>query len=431
MRFFNIFAPAALAVCAALLAPGAGLAQPGGSQSYYNCTALNSYTQFCEYVVATSSLSISPNGQITVNANTEANWGIGINQIECEDNSDGNPYACQPPSIPSPSTSVFSEILQTGAYTSASGSFDAQLTLTAQASQAGTYTEQSNHYAFFDTTGDQIGLETQASQSYTPPVPTVTSISPDTWQAGTSTPVTITGTNFGTSPSVSLSGDSYVSWTTSGTSTGTTIYGTVTIDPSDPGGETVTVTVTPGGSGNNFGSGGSGGSGSGSNTATVVGGGNPCKMVVVSDYTNLCPGCSSSVQRKVTYQVMTQNANVGVIGICEVPDLGSANSGPTKYDQNVPPMQITARGLPGMTSSSGQFIDNWSLNQDFTPVGCGYPVNSDAWYGLAVITGVKTTLGTLSGYVYTNAVNINNSVTSLASPTGMAKGTVIPGGGCQ
>jgi hypothetical protein len=201
-------------------------------------------------------LSINSTGQITTNAGTEVNWAFIINSNQCEDNSDGNPYACQPPTYPAPTVSVGTTISPLGTSGSASSGCGwgcAQLALTAQASQAGTYTETSNHSAYFPPSGDNLAGQTQQQQSYTPPQPTITSVSPSTWYTGTSTSVTISGSNFGSSPTVSLSGDNYATWTAGTASAdGTTITGTVAISPSDPGGETVDITVTAGGSGNGF-----------------------------------------------------------------------------------------------------------------------------------------------------------------------------------
>jgi len=117
-----------------------------------------------------SSISISSaSGQISVNAVTDANWGFVINARQCQNETMGNPYACQPPYYPTLSVSVSSRVSPTG--TSKSGSSCgfgcAQLALTATASQAGTYTETSNHTAIFSP-GDYLSGSTQAQQAYCP-----------------------------------------------------------------------------------------------------------------------------------------------------------------------------------------------------------------------------------------------------------------------
>jgi hypothetical protein len=78
--------------------------------------------------------------------------------------------------------------------------------------------------------------------------PVITSISPSTWQAGTTTAVTITGRGFGTNPAVTFS-DSYAVFTR-GAVSDASIAGTVTINGTDPSGNyTLTVTSTGYGSG--------------------------------------------------------------------------------------------------------------------------------------------------------------------------------------
>lgn len=72
--------------------------------------------------------------------------------------------------------------------------------------------------------------------------PSITSVNPSTWQAGTNTVITITGSHFGTHPAVSATGPG-VTGATVNTASDTQIQATVTIDPTSPGG-TGTVTVT-------------------------------------------------------------------------------------------------------------------------------------------------------------------------------------------
>ncbi len=103
---------------------------------------------------------------------------------------------------------------------------------------------------------------------------TVTGISPDTWTAGQSYQgVQITGTNFGSTPTVQLSDPSvsvsqpYNTSTAGGTST---TYVNVTVPSTTPS-EEVTVTLAPGSGGNRFTQPPGGPSISGLNTATVMG----------------------------------------------------------------------------------------------------------------------------------------------------------------
>ena len=139
--------------------------------------------------------------------------------------------------------------------------------------QSGSAPETSNHQAWGLPSGDYLNNSTQQQQSYTPPQPAITSVSPGTWYTGGATSVTISGSNFGSAPTVTLSGDSYTTWTQGTASAdGTKITGTVNISASDPGGETVTVTVAAGGTGNGFSAGEQQGAKSNSGTANVAAG---------------------------------------------------------------------------------------------------------------------------------------------------------------
>jgi hypothetical protein len=88
------------------------------------------------------------------------------------------------------------------------------------------------------------------------PTPSIDNVSPPIWPAGTTTPVTITGSGFGTKPLISLS-DSSISYsitnaTDNGLPHGASITANVTVPAPNPG-EGVTVSVTSQGySGNGF-----------------------------------------------------------------------------------------------------------------------------------------------------------------------------------
>jgi hypothetical protein len=140
------------------------------------------------------------------------------------------------------------------------------------------YGIESDGYACFDDgEGDEdcepVGY-TYASVNVAAPPATITGISPSDWTAGQSyQAVQITGTNFGSTPSVTLSDSAiqitrqaYNTSTSSGTST---TYIDISV-PSDTPSEPVTVTMAPGANGSSFTSG-SGGSLSGSSTADVIG----------------------------------------------------------------------------------------------------------------------------------------------------------------
>jgi hypothetical protein len=266
MRSFRIRGSQLLLMAGvALLVPGAMFAQSAEDQfqSATYCQYVNDYVQFCYMIQGQSDMVIDPStGNVSLLAVTEVGGYYIVNEGGCEDGSDGNPDGCIPPEPTlADYVTIYSQTLGVNQTASDSSAGQSELTLpaagqTLKVTQAGTYTETSYHYAAFDVEdgGDYYASgTTTASVSYTPAQPTITSVSPDTWQAGAATSVTISGSNFGSSPTVSLSGDSYVTWTQGTASAdGTTITGTVAIDPNDPGGETVTVTVAAGGSGNGF-----------------------------------------------------------------------------------------------------------------------------------------------------------------------------------
>ena len=82
------------------------------------------------------------------------------------------------------------------------------------------------------------------------PTPVITGISPNVWPAGTVTSFTISGSGFGSNPSLSISGTGILGYNGSGSDT--SITGSVTISPDAPS-STATVTVASNGyGGNNF-----------------------------------------------------------------------------------------------------------------------------------------------------------------------------------
>lgn len=228
MRFARTLRQAVWLVSAtALLAPAIGFAQSNSFQSTY-CTYYNSYTQYCEFFMGNSSLSIAQNGQVISNAVTEVNWAFVVNMNGCQNYSNGNPYACQPPQYPAPSVSVGTSISPLGTWgsaTSGCGWGCALLQLTTQATQAGTYTEISNHSAYFPPSGDSPSGQTQQQQTL---MPSIASISPGQIGASSlSTTITLTGAGFGSSPSISIPG--FGNFTGNGSNTGTSA--TFTVDP--------------------------------------------------------------------------------------------------------------------------------------------------------------------------------------------------------
>jgi hypothetical protein len=236
-----------------------------------------------------------------------------------------------------------------------------------------------------------------------PVAPTIAEISPSIIPVGENTRVTITGAGFGTAPAVNLP----TGVTSSGqTSTNTSINLTLSV-PSNTaiGYDYITVTA----------------SGETSNPPYLVVLDGPYDMDVVSDITypagtgmGLCPG--GSVCRYVNYQIMNfSGVTAGETNICEAPSLTSWSC--TGY--NPPGMDFA--GCPSATYSkpSGQFTDEWSAGSITYPSGCGYNI-TDTWdWGFP---SPPTPIGVLTGYIYSNAIEING----VTSPAQMAAGTPIP-----
>lgn len=103
-----------------------------------------------------------------------------------------------------------------------------------------TIAENASPGAHSITLATRFGTSNPVSFNVGDPTPVVKNVSPSTWDANNSYSVTITGTGFGTKPTVSLSGTGVTF--TPGTVGDTQITGTVVVAASAPD-ETVTVTV--------------------------------------------------------------------------------------------------------------------------------------------------------------------------------------------
>ncbi|HXR77217.1 MAG TPA: IPT/TIG domain-containing protein [Bryobacteraceae bacterium] len=80
----------------------------------------------------------------------------------------------------------------------------------------------------------RFGTSNAAPFSVGDPTPVITSISPNSWNAGTSIQVTITGHGFGTNPSLTITGPAVAGYSTAASDT--QIVATVTIAANSPGG---------------------------------------------------------------------------------------------------------------------------------------------------------------------------------------------------
>jgi hypothetical protein len=142
----------------------------------------------------------------------------------------------------------------------------------------------------------------------------------------------------------------------------------------------------------------------------------PDHMVVIDDQVATCSGCTTAVARFMTYRVIKFNLSpANAIPIGEVVSTSDWNCGGA-----FPGVVTTSCAAPvqTQTQSDGSFTDLWTLSSDsFSPAGCGDNI-VDHWQWCSA----PKTVGTLSGYVHTNAININGSI----RPPGPAMtGTVV------
>jgi IPT/TIG domain-containing protein len=236
-------------------------------------------------------------------------------------------------------------------------------------------------------------------------VPSISSISPDTVLVGsTGVQLTITGSCFGSSPTVNV--PSGVTLLSGQSSTNSTIIVSVKVSVSAPiGANSITVSTKVAGGGKQT---------SNQGAFTLDG---PFYMMVVDDNMGFCDTCSTTVERFVTYQVMNfSNSPTGTIPIGE----SFTQVAGWTCTQRRPGNGITLCSGGDTTLSDGEFIDGWSLNSDaYTPKGCGETGNNvDHWEWCA--TG--NSIGKLTGGCLTNAVSINGFVNP---PAAMPKGKVI------
>ena|GEM_PF-3364270 len=239
----------------------------------------------------------------------------------------------------------------------------------------------------------------QLNTSITVP-PQISSFDPNPIMIGTSPPngnLTINGSGFGTSPTVSL--PTGITFTGQGSTDSQIILTGVSIALSATvGNNNVTVTAN---------------SVKSAPAALTIDG--PYRMVVQSDVTNHCSGCTTTVERDVTYQIQNfSGSNAGTTSICETPTFSGWSC--TQAESH----QYRNCSSPTTTDSSGVFTDAWTMSSDaYTPAGCGFSI-VDHW-DWAAHNPVQD-LGTLTGYVHTNQVSINGVV----SPNQIPSGTVIP-----
>jgi IPT/TIG domain len=125
------------------------------------------------------------------------------------------------------------------------GDLEASTTVNVSANLGAHYEDYGEHYEDIDFEY-LVFLEESYADVYTgDPTPSITSIDPSTWYAGSSTEVAITGTGFGTNPTVQIDA-SGVGWSILN-AWDTEIDLEVTVDPNAPDQSDVPVTVTSNG----------------------------------------------------------------------------------------------------------------------------------------------------------------------------------------
>jgi len=165
-------------------------------------------------------------------------------------------------------------------------------------------------------------------------------------------------------------------------------------------------------------------------------------MTVVSDLITYCQGCSTAVERDVTYQVMVNGQLAANAQLCEaVSDTVATQCkvyGP--HGSNAPAPQFDACGAKPseghpvpFTDANGQFTDHWTVQSDsYVPTGCGWVVNYDTWQTDQSATTPIIPFGMLSGGIYTNSVTILGYTSTITNQRKLPQGMVIPpqaGGG--
>jgi hypothetical protein len=285
---------------------------------------------------------------------------------------------------------------------------DATVNLSAQATIAGNYTIEGEHYiCYYDGSWELADPPYSSYSAYSagtgPPTANGDSFAyGTTWNAGSYGNITISGFDLiGETPTVTDSGcgassSTYLvsAWTTnySSVTANLSVYPTLLLPC------TVYISLL----------------GWGAPGISLVP--NAPSMVVIQDWTDSSYGYAI---RQVQYQVNVGTTPAASMWICE-----SATHTNWSCTQNLPTPTTNACGSnPTFTDSNGQFIDAWSLNSStFTPTGCGYDT-VDTWYLQASPQNIP--MGVLTGYIHTNAISINTSVCS-GPNCGMKAGTTIP-----
>jgi hypothetical protein len=247
--------------------------------------------------------------------------------------------------------------------------------------------------------------------------PSISDISPDTIALGaTNVQVTISGSGFGSSPTVNLPSGVTI-YNGNQTSTNSSIVIQVN----------VAYTATIGKNNNSVTA-----NGQTSNNYQVVLDG-PYSLIVEGDTTGYYNNSSANdAQRFMTYQIQNfSQTNAGATPVCEIPS--NTPSTPPCSPSVPSPNSNWCPGVLGQTAngittpSDGQYTDGWSLAAPanlYSPAGCGTNI-TDPW-NWNPQSSILDELGKPSGYLHTNAIQIDGYVSTPTSQNRIPNGTTMP-----
>jgi hypothetical protein len=341
-----------------------------------NCTSCNGTTS---YWVASSPFGVAVGGQ--TQEYLQAQWNTG----QQYDYTSGASWG-------SSNTSV-ATIPQPGLAHGVSGG---DFTASASISSVPVYAQACNGYPSCPVAGGGGGQAPGV-------VPNITSIDPSSLALGASNvQVTISGSGFGSSPTVNLPSGVTIN-NGNQVSSDSQIVTYVNVAYTAAIGNN-NISVTANGQKSN-------------NHAVALDG--PYSLLVEGDNTGYYNNNSANdVMRSVTYQIQNfSTTNAGATQICEIPNQTPSNP---PCSPSVPgPNANWCPAVPGhtaklfTTASNGMYTDDWSLANSastFAPAGCGIS-GTDPWYWNPQSSTIDE-LGNPSGYIHTDAIEIYNHVST-------------------
>lgn len=270
------------------------------------------------------------------------------------------------------------------------------------------------------TMSNSFGTSNAETFTVVDPSPTVTGVAPSTWNAGSSYTVTITGTNFGTNPSVSIALPSGTIQPTTSNPSDTSVTVSFSVPAGSPtGGAPVTVT-SKGFNGNGFYNGNTGNSPSATNNSGMVEAqAPPTPTIILGTDATQC-GTASSVANS------TQSIYIGqqVAFIACIPSLPSGlQVTSSAWSPNMPNSGSALAGFSVTKSVDAQ--GETQYNENFTQVsstscGTGNNCQFSPFYWTA-----PTTQSFTFTYATSNGLSAQTSIQySATGPNTTASSTV-------